>query len=174
MPTIITHAVFSGATGWNWTSERRMRTVLAGVLISMLPDIDVIAFAFGIPYRHPLGHRGITHSLAFAVLSASIALAIVRKSDGASIRAWGFLLVAAASHPLLDALTNGGRGVALLAPFSNERFFAPFRPIEVSPIGLDAFLSPRGAEVLLSEFIWVWIPTFAVVAVVRLVGKNRL
>ena len=173
MPTIITHAVFSGTAGWSWTSGKR-GTVLAGILISILPDLDVVAFAFGIPYRHPLGHRGITHSLAFAALSASVALAVVRRADGASLRSWLFLFVAAASHPLLDAFTNGGRGVALLAPFSNERFFAPFRPIEVSPIGLEAFLSPRGVEVLLSEFVWVWIPTFAVVAVVRLASRYRL
>jgi len=55
-----------------------------------------------------------------------------------------------ASHGLLDALTNGGRGIALLWPFTNARYFAPWRPIPVAPIGLR-FLSSRGLHVALVE-----------------------
>jgi inner membrane protein len=68
------------------------------------------------------------------------------------------------SHPLLDAMTNGGSGVALFAPFSTSRYFAPWRPIQVSPIGLR-FFSERGLEVLASEIVWVWIPAFLVLLV---------
>jgi inner membrane protein len=68
---------------------------------------------------------------------------------------------------LLDALTNGGLGVALFAPFSNERFFFPWRPIEVSPIGAG-FFSARGMRVLLSEARWIWLPAATVCAVVWL------
>jgi len=67
--------------------------------------------------------------------------------------------VVTASHGLLDALTDGGLGVAFLAPFSGERFFFPWQPIEVSPIGLRRFLSGRGLEVLRSELLWVWLPS---------------
>ena len=42
------------------------------------------------------------------------------------------LFVAMASHGVLDALTDGGRGVGFLIPFSSERFFFPWRPIPVS------------------------------------------
>jgi inner membrane protein len=63
-------------------------------------------------------------------------------------------------------LTNGGLGVALFAPFSNERYFWPWRPIEVSPIGLEAFLSPWGVRVLVSEAKWVWLPAATVIAAV--------
>ena len=45
-------------------------------------------------------------------------------------------------------------GVAFFAPFNNTRFFFPWRPIEVSPIGLS-FFSTRGMAVLLSELIWI-------------------
>lgn len=55
------------------------------------------------------------------------------------------------SHGLLDTLTTGGKGVALLWPFSDERFFAPLQFIRVSPIGVGRFLSERGLAVLLSE-----------------------
>src|SRR5262245_9079118 len=36
--------------------------------VSLLPDADVIGFRFGVAYAAPWGHRGATHSLAFAVL----------------------------------------------------------------------------------------------------------
>jgi len=57
-----------------------------------------------------------------------------------------------ASHPLLDCLTDGGLGCALLWPFSNERFFAPWRPIPVAPIG-PAFLSARGLRIAVTEVV---------------------
>jgi inner membrane protein len=68
---------------------------------------------------------------------------------------WRAALVAAAvvaSHPLLDTMTDGGLGCALLWPFSNERFFAPWRPIPVAPIG-PAFLSARGLRIALIELV---------------------
>ena len=59
-------------------------------------------------------------------------------------------------------MTNGGRGVAFLSPFSNHRYFLPWRPIRVSPIGaLDA-------SVLLSELRWVWLPAAGIAILQRL------
>ena len=37
---------------------------------SVLPDVDAFGFAAGIPYGDPLGHRGFTHSIVFAALTA--------------------------------------------------------------------------------------------------------
>ena len=56
-------------------------------------------------------------------------------------------------------MTNGGLGVALLAPFSEERFFFSFRPIQVSPIGAGAFFTEWGLRVLKSEGLWVGLPS---------------
>jgi inner membrane protein len=42
------------------------RLCLVGAVCAALPDIDVIGFRFGIDYGALLGHRGFTHSLAFA------------------------------------------------------------------------------------------------------------
>jgi inner membrane protein len=69
--------------------------------------------------------------------------------------------VACASHALLDAMTNGGLGVALYWPFDHERHFLPFRPIQVSPIGVKEFFSEWGLRVIASELIWVFIPGIA-------------
>jgi inner membrane protein len=60
-------------------------------------------------------------------------------------------------------LTNGGRGVALFAPFSNTRYFFPWRPIEVSPISVRHFFSTRGIQIMRSEFRWVWLPAASAV-----------
>jgi len=34
----------------------------------MLPDIDVVGFAFGVRFADPWRHRGATHSIVFAML----------------------------------------------------------------------------------------------------------
>lgn len=172
MPTPLTHAAFSYAIG-RVTPKRPSSTYLiVGAILSALPDLDVIAFRFGIPYEHPLGHRGITHSFAFAAVTATLCWYFLRHRDEKTGVLWTFLFLSAASHSVLDAFTNGGLGVAFFAPFSNARYFFPFRPIEVSPIGLSAFLTKRGASVLASEFAWVWVPTTVFVVFTRLVGRK--
>ena len=55
-------------------------------------------------------------------------------------------------------MTSGGGGIAFFAPFVNERYFFPWRPILVSPMSIRRFFSARGAAILASEFVWVWIP----------------
>ena len=80
-------------------------------------------------------------------------------SKEASAGAWGYLFFATASHGVLDAMTSGGLGVAFFAPFSNARYFLPWRPIAVSPIGLAAFFSSRGLHILANEIIWIWTPS---------------
>jgi inner membrane protein len=67
-------------------------------------------------------------------------------------------ILVVASHPLLDTLTNGGLGCALFWPFDNARYFAPWRPIPVSPIGLG-FFSPYGMFVAAVELL-VFSPLF--------------
>jgi inner membrane protein len=135
---------------------------------AIAPDLDVIGLALGVPYAHPLGHRGLSHSVPFAALSAVCiaALAFPRALPELSqARAALYLFLAIASHGLLDAATDGGLGVALLAPFDDARFFFPFRPIAVSPLGASAFFSARGLAVLESELIFVWLP-FALLGLV--------
>jgi inner membrane protein len=56
-----------------------------------------------------------------------------------------------ASHGLLDAMTDGGRGVALFWPFTARRYFLPWRPIPVAPIGIG-FLSGEGLAIAEREF----------------------
>jgi inner membrane protein len=59
----------------------------------------------------------------------------------------------------------------LFAPFSNERYFFPWRPIEVSPIGVGSFFSEWGLRVIGSELRWVWLPS-AVVSALGYVARR--
>lgn len=138
------------------------RLLLAGMFAACLPDLDVVAFKLGIAYQDALGHRGFSHSLLFAAILGALGAAIARVFDCRALKAGMWIALATASHSLLDAMTDGGLGVAWLWPWRDQRYFLPLHPIEVSPIGLSRFLSPRGAEVLLSEVRWVWLPSLGV------------
>ncbi|ALA85287.1 metal-dependent hydrolase [Stenotrophomonas geniculata] len=85
-----------------------------------------------------------------------------------TVQAAVFVFICAASHPLLDAMTSGGLGVALAWPWSEQRFFAPWRPIRVSPFA-PQFFSARGIATLLSELRWVWLPLAGAVVAWKLI-----
>lgn len=145
-------------------------TILA-IVSSILPDIDVLAFNFGIPYKHVFGHRGFTHSIGFALLWSFILTVLFSKK-----RYFVFftvLFLATVSHGVLDAMTSGGEGVGFLIPFNNDRYFLPFRGIKVSPIGVEKFFSEWGIKVILSEFKYIIMPCVIVLSLVFLKNKYR-
>jgi len=178
MPSIFSHAIFASAVGSAYTAEPMAMPVRYWVLTAtcaMLPDADAIGFAFGVRYDSMLGHRGLTHSIAFALLVGfAVGMFAFGKRPGVpgKLQLVLYFTLVTLSHPLLDALTNGGRGVALLAPFSGERYFFPFQPIEVSPIGMQ-FFSERGMEVLASEVIWVWLPALLIYMTAKMYRNFR-
>ena len=159
------------------TTVQPRRLIVLGILCALLPDLDIVAFAFGIPYDHPFGHRGFTHSLFFAVLLAAVITRVfypaVESFSKQAFFLTAYFFVSTASHGVLDALTNGGLGVAFFAPFDSTRMFLPWRPIQVSPIGIAAFFSRWGLRVLGSESLWVGVPCLSLLAVARLVRRNR-
>ncbi len=173
MPTLLSHPAVPIALGLGLGRAVVPRPLLvAGVAASILPDLDVVAFRFGISYADQLGHRGMSHSLTFAVVVALLgALALRRWRVPVGTSLW-FLFVASASHGLLDMVTTGGLGVALLWPWSAERFFAPVQVIRVSPLSPRAFLTSRGLAVLGSELLWVWLPA-AVVGLAAWTARRR-
>jgi inner membrane protein len=126
--------------------------------LSLLADLDVVSFGLGIPYNSRFGHRGFSHSLCCAVL-VSLAVAVLASSYFAV--PWrqlgGFSLIVVIAHSLLDAITDGGCGIAFFSPFNDRRYFLPWRPVQVSPIGLAVF-SRWGLRALLSEIVWIWLP----------------
>jgi inner membrane protein len=156
MPTVITHAMVPLAAAAAFGPNRIAgRMAVMGAMLAMLPDADVVSFLMGIDYADPFGHRGASHSFVAAALAAGLVAAVMPAARSRSCVA--FLFFSCASHGLLDTLTNGGLGAALLWPISETRFHAPVTPIQVSPIG-GAFFSMRGLAVLASEALWVWLP----------------
>ena len=160
MCTVITHPAVPIALSALLPQEAASSSLLiAAALCSVIPDLDVVGLEFGIKYGDMLGHRGFTHSIFFAALLAALVTLAFFHDHGNRLTVFLFLFLSTLSHPVLDALTNGGLGVGLFAPFSNERYFFTYRPIEVSPIGISAFFSHRGVKVMLSELKWVWLPS---------------
>jgi inner membrane protein len=175
MCTVITHPAVPIALSVLVPQESASSSLLiAGALCSIAPDLDVVGFEFGIEYGDMLGHRGFTHSIFFAALLAVfVTFAFFRNSSGSQLLIFLFLFISTLSHPMLDALTNGGLGVGFFAPFSNERYFFAYRPIEVSPIGVGDFFSERGLKVLLSELRWVWLPSAFCFGLGHLIKRTR-
>jgi inner membrane protein len=153
MPTIMTHAIVPLAAALALGPTRIATPVaIGGALLAMLPDADVVSFKLGIAYADAWGHRGATHSFAFAAIVAGLATFVLRPAR--LYWSFAFLFAAMASHGILDTLTNGGLGAALFWPFSEARIFAPVQPVRVSPIGAG-FFSQRGLAVMISETYWI-------------------
>jgi inner membrane protein len=163
LASIISHAVAAlGIGACFYTPYIPKRVWAIGALCSVVPDLDVIGFRFGIRYGDFWGHRGFTHSFIFAALVATIAVGIAFRPALPSISRfslWMYFFLATASHGLLDAMTDGGLGVAFFAPIDNRRYFFPWTPIRVSPIGIARFFTARCLAVIQTELIWIWLPT---------------
>jgi len=138
---------------------------------AILPDIDVLAFNFGIPYMHPLGHRGFTHSIVFAILWGLVIMLLLHKQRKLAVFMVVFL--STISHGVLDALTTGGKGVGFFIPFTDERFFFLLKIIKVSPIGVSEFFSQWGIRVILSELKYIAIPCILVLLLLHFKRKNN-
>lgn len=135
-------------------NPRRCLYLAAGFsALGLLPDLDVVWVAMGLPDAGTWGHRGFTHSLSFAVVVAVTAALVARRFHLRPLYTGFFVLLVVGSHGPLDALTSHSRGVPLFWPFSDARISSPWRPIPVAPTGLD-FMSARGLEIALVELIY--------------------
>lgn len=176
MASAFTHAAVAGAIGAafyrpGWPA----RFWVLGAACSMLPDADVIGVSLGIPFGSVWGHRGLSHALLFAAALAAVVVALCFRHVPESVsraRLWLYFFLATASHGVLDALTNGGPGIAFFAPIDNTRYFFPFRPIVVSPLGIRPFFSEWGLRVIESELVWIWFPALVFAALVVIVRRR--
>jgi len=178
MATIFSHALVAVSLGkvYSGTRSPTSRFWMLSIACSILPDLDVVGLALGVPYGSFWGHRGFSHSLLFAcvvgIIIGSPGLGGGRKSVTARSFLCIYYAIVTASHGVLDALTNGGLGVAFFSPFDTTRYFFGWRPLEVSPIGA-AFFSRRGLGVLASEAIWLGAPCLLILIATRLYQRRR-
>lgn len=171
MASAFSHAIFALALGraprhpsMTWP------VVTLGMFCSIVPDLDVLGFAFGIQYEDLWGHRGMTHSLVFAGLFSAVLVWLGFHRHPPSIKAglFFYLFLCTASHGMLDAITNGGLGVAFFSPFDTTRYFFSWRPVLVSPIGINEFFNWYGLRVLASETLWIWLPSLVLYLLLRM------
>jgi inner membrane protein len=160
MASPLTHAVVAVTlTAVHDLQPRAARTWLVAIACAIAPDLDALGYWLGVPYESFWGHRGFTHSMAFAVLLSWICANWISHSPAISrVRLWSVYLMAVLSHGVLDAMTDGGLGVAFFSPLDQTRYFFPFRPIQVSSLSLRDVIGPHGLSVLANECLWVWMP----------------
>ena len=177
MASAFSHAVAALSIGTCFYRPQFPKRIwVAGALCSVLPDIDAVGFRYGIHYGDFWGHRGFTHSLIFAALLSVVVTTVLTRRGMIAIgrfSLFAYLFLATASHGALDAMTNGGLGVAFFSPFDNRRYFLPWRPIIVSPISITRFFSGRGYAVLQSELLWIWAPAILFGAAVLAFKRTR-
>lgn len=174
MPTIISHTIVAVAAGKAFAPmEVPNHFWVLSIVCSVIPDADVIGFSFGVPYDHFFGHRGFFHSPFFSLLLSIFIVGVFFHGVEIFSKQWFFyflfFFLLSASHGLLDAFTNGGLGIALLSPFDDTRYFFPWTPIMVSPIGIRALFSKWGLIVIKSELLWVWVPSLLIVTISTLI-----
>ncbi len=173
MASLFGHVVASSALGATFFPRQiRGSTLLLAGFCAFAPDLDVMAFQFGISYHSVWGHRGWTHSVVFTLILGFLLAGFFYKKQPDTLKTALWCALSALSHPLLDMLTNGGLGCALWWPFSEERLFFPSRPIQVSPIGVGNFFSSWGVRVLASEALWIGLPAMMLWAAGRVMRSS--
>ena len=111
--------------------------LLTGVVASVLPDVDMLNVWYGgARYGALLGHRGLTHSIGFALGLGVLAALAARRCGWRAGIAFLFVAASTVSHPLLDLLTDRGIGTALFWPLSEHRITLPWRPLPLTGAGL--------------------------------------
>lgn len=170
MASIFGHGLVAFTTSKLIDSRSNKLLLFLAIGSAILPDLDVLAFKFGIPYLHPFGHRGFTHSILFALFWSVLLSLFFGKSR--KLIFFIVLFLSTLSHGILDAMTSGGKGVGFFIPFENSRYFFPFRAIKVSPIGIEKFFSEWGINVVLSELKYIGIPCALILITLFFVRKS--
>lgn len=176
MPTIISHAItaipiYLGVI--NKTDSKKIFWL--SLVFAILPDLDGIGYLFGLNYNSFLGHRGFSHSLSFIIIAALVFAKLTNpkirlKSKNFALYFLNFFIIGAL-HLMLDALTNGGLGIALFSPFNNQRFFVPWQPIQVSAILPQYFFRLNGLSVIKSELLLLIIPSILLSIIIKSIKK---
>lgn len=151
------------------------KSLVLGMVSAVLPDADMLGYYAGVPSKSMFGHRGLTHSLVFA-LAWTLCLSWFLRRDalgpGGKLRRSLYFFLCIASHGVLDALSTGRHGVAFFAPFENGRHLLPGNVIPIAPLGVQNLFTPRGWTVFRSELLIVWLPLGAL-ALLSWYGRTR-
>jgi inner membrane protein len=173
MPTVMTHAIVGMTLGTLTPFPRRWPFWIASAILPVLPDLDVVGLPFGVGFFSMWGHRGVSHSFVAALVIGALASALLHRPLAArAVPLALYFATITATHGVLDALTNGGPGVAFLAPFDDTRSFFPWRPLPVSPLA-SHFFSEWGWSVFKTELVLLWLPSALVGSFGLASGRRR-
>jgi inner membrane protein len=167
MTTIYTHAVVGLGLARVFTARRMPWPYwVLTAFLPIIPDFDSFSTA---TYGTALGHRGITHSLPFALWVGCFVASVTFRRLRVSF--WwlaGLFFIIIASHGLLDALTRGGMPIPFFWPLPER--YGNWGPIPVSDLSFE-LPDPGRSRALQSELIWVWLP-MALLVVVVMTGRR--
>jgi len=119
----LTHIAFGACTGELLLGKRLGKKALVyGAIAANIPDIDIIAGFFEPADKALVLHRGLTHSIFFAIVIGLCLAWLARKFyPGIAYKVLAFLFCfELLMHDLVDTCTSYGTG--LLEPFSQHRF----------------------------------------------------
>lgn len=133
MSTFIGHALAAtvvASTSRGRSAPRRYWVVTGlAIVAALLPDVDV----FLRTQSGFVAHRGLTHSLLFAAISAAVLTAMARfLVEVATARLFAVMFLACLSHLLLDFLMGAGPPIRPFAPFDDRGFLAPARLLPIA------------------------------------------
>jgi inner membrane protein len=175
MPSSFTHAIAGAALASPFGKTPIPRRFWAAAAVcAALPDIDLL-WGSDFASRSWLGHRGVTHSLAFAVFVGTAAATLCfrdQRFTPVRVRYAVALIIATASHGLLDSLAVYGAPVAFFFPFTTHRYLLPWRIFggQYAPWPRSTF--HRVLRVVKNEVLWVWLPS-AVLLGITAVTRRR-
>jgi inner membrane protein len=137
-----------GAAVGEATLGHRVGRVAAGwgAVLGTVPDLDILLYPFLDAVDRLAMHRGISHSIAFAVVAApvfGVLLARLHRARGEPAVRWGWLAFwVIITHIALDCLTV--YGTQIFQPFSNH------------PVGLDSIfiIDPLYTLPLAAGVLW--------------------
>ena len=174
MASVISHAAAGAALSIAFApGGAPARYWPVAIATALLPDADSLLYYFRVSYSQTVSHRGFFHSPFLGLIVSFLLMILFFREEkvfsGRWFRYFSILLVIWVSHGVLDALTNGGRGVAFFSPLSSKRYFFPWTPIQVSPMSIRSFFGSRGCSVLKGEFVWIWLPGLVLVLLCRII-----
>ncbi len=120
----LTQIVLGAAVGEAALGKKVGNKAMAwGAIAGTIPDLDVLSGLFLNDLESLLFHRGITHSIFFAVIMAPMLAYVVSRIHAAAKASYGdwlkLFFLSIVTHPLLDIFTN--YGTQLFYPFSDYR-----------------------------------------------------
>jgi inner membrane protein len=136
-------------------------TLLAFAALAELPDLDVIGVSLGAPDLGAVGHRGASHSFMLAVMIGLLTAIIARRYGWPVVRTAVAAILAVASHGILDACGEGGRGIPLLWPLSDARFMSPWRWLPDAPRGMKMLSRPGLLDLAIEFAVFFPLTAFA-------------